>query len=209
MDLAILPLAVTMMAGPQIMSALMLTTSKRPVTNSLAFVIAVLLTASVGVFLYSLVGTALHQLIALRDQSGPTTAAKITQLVLVGILVLLAFKAFRGRKTAKQPKWMESLINARPKKAFKIGVLLIFLMPTDIVVMLTVGVNLTSNHLHFSAALPFLLVTALIAALPLLVYLLFYRKARTLMPKARDWMLYHSWLINIFVYALFIYLILK
>lgn len=208
MHLEILPLAITMMAGPQIMSALMLTTSKRPVVNSLAFVVAVFLTATAGVFLYSLVGSALGQAIALRNQSGPTGLAKGIQLTLVGVLVVLAIRSFIHRKTATSPKWMEALVEATPKRAFTLGVTLIFLMPTDIVAMLTVGVNLASNNLHITDALPFLLLTTLIAALPLLAYLLFYRKAQTLMPKVRDWMQHNSWLINILVYGLFIYLLL-
>jgi hypothetical protein len=197
-----------MMAGPQIMSAVMLTTSKRPISNSLAFVTAVFVTASVGVFLYSLIGNAIGQAVSLHDESGPSAVAKCIQLGLVGLLVWLAIKSFLGRKTAKQPKWMDTLIDATPKKAFTLGATLIFLMPTDIIVMLTVGVNLASNNLSLIDAWPFLLLTTLIAALPLLTYLLFYRRAQTLMPKARDWMQQSSWLINIFVYAIFIFLIL-
>jgi hypothetical protein len=48
----------------------------------------------------------------------------------------------------------------------------------------------------------------LIAALPLLGYLLFHRRARTAMPKVRDWMNSHAWLVNIIVYCIFIVLIL-
>lgn len=208
MYLEILPLAITMMAGPQIMSALIFVTSKRPLANSLAYIAAVFLTASVGVFLYSLVGNIVGQAIDLNDQSGPTGWAKVIQLALVGVLIGLAIKSFLGRKTATQPKWMSSLIDASPKRAFTLGLTLIFLMPTDIAVMLTVGINLASNNLEFTDALPFLLLTTLIAALPLIAYLLFYRRAVHFMPKVRDWMSYNSWLVNMFVYALFIYLIL-
>lgn len=208
MDLQILPLAITMMAGPQIMSALILTTSKRPISNSLAFIAAVGLVASVGVFLYSLIGGAISSVVPLGESSEPTTAAKIIQLALIAILVWLAIKSYLGRATTKQPKWMDSLIDAGPKRAFILGATLIFFMPTDIITMLTVGINLSSNNLNFSAALPFLLLTIFIASLPLMAYLLFYRRAKTFMPKVRGWMSLNSWLINIFVYVLFIYLII-
>ena len=208
MNLQILPLAITMMAGPQIMSALMLTTSKRPVVNSLTFVGGVALTASVGVFLYSLIGSVIDQFISLGSGSEPSTAAKVIQLILVALLVFLSVKSYRGRATSAQPKWMGSLMEASPRRAFVMATDLIFLMPTDIVTMLTVGINLTSNNLPFSAAIPFLLLTTLIAALPLIIYLLFYRRAKTFMPKVRDWMQSNSWAINIAVYLLFIYLVL-
>jgi small neutral amino acid transporter SnatA (MarC family) len=45
----ILPLAITMMAGPQIMSAIVFVTSERGVKNSTAFVLGVLLATTIGV----------------------------------------------------------------------------------------------------------------------------------------------------------------
>jgi hypothetical protein len=51
--------------------------------------------------------------------------------------------------------------------------------------------------------------TIFIAALPVLSYLLFHRRAVRAMPKVRDWMNTHSWLVNIIVYIIFILLILS
>jgi hypothetical protein len=74
--------------------------------------------------------------------------------------------------------------------------------------MLTVGVNLKHNEASPVAALPFIAATLLIAALPLLLFLLFRRRAQRLMPRVRDWMNASSWLLNILVYGVFIVLIL-
>jgi Sap, sulfolipid-1-addressing protein len=87
------------------------------------------------------------------------------------------------------------------------GFILIFLMPTDIASMLTVGVNLQQNGHSLIDALPFLALTLLIAALPLLAYLLLGRRAKEAMPKVRDWMSANSWLVNIIVLGIFIVLI--
>jgi hypothetical protein len=81
------------------------------------------------------------------------------------------------------------------------------LMPSDIIIMLTVAVNLEQNDLGLVAALPFIGATVLIAALPLLLYLLFYRRAQRLMPQVRDWMNTHSWLVNVIACVIFIALI--
>jgi hypothetical protein len=62
--------------------------------------------------------------------------------------------------------------------------------------------------LGFGAALPFIGATVLIAAFPLLLYLLFQRRAKRLMPKLRDWMNSTSWMVNIIVCGVFILLIL-
>jgi Sap-like sulfolipid-1-addressing protein len=75
--------------------------------------------------------------------------------------------------------------------------------------MLTVGVNLQHNDSSFTQAVPFLAATVFIAALPLLGYLLFRRRAQVAMPKVRDWMGNNSWLVNIIVIGIFIVLILS
>jgi hypothetical protein len=87
-------------------------------------------------------------------------------------------------------------------------VVLITLMPGDIVVLATTGLHLQSENQSYTAALPFIGLTTLIAALPLLFYLLFRKRAQVAMPKARTWMNENSWLVNIGVYAIFIALIL-
>jgi protein-S-isoprenylcysteine O-methyltransferase Ste14 len=81
-------------------------------------------------------------------------------------------------------------------------------MPGDSIVMLTVAANLQQNGVGFVAALPFIAATLLVAALPLLFYLLFHRGAQRLMPRVRKWMNTHSWLVNIIVCIVFIALIL-
>ena len=57
--------------------------------------------------------------------------------------------------------------------------------------------------------MPFIAATILIAALPVLAFLLFRRRAQRVMPKVRDWMNTNSWLVNIIVYVIFILLILS
>ena len=82
------------------------------------------------------------------------------------------------------------------------------MFPSDFIVLVTVGVNLAQNNASLLAALPFLALTIFIAALPVLFYLLFHRRAQGVMPKVRDWMNTNSWLVNIIVYVIFIWLIL-
>ncbi len=104
---------------------------------------------------------------------------------------------------------MGALQTADPGRAFKTGMLLIWLMPSDLVIMLTVGVNLAHNGVSPISALPFVAATTLVAALPMLAYLLFHRRAERLTPKVRDWMNANSWLVNIIAYVAFIVLILS
>jgi Sap-like sulfolipid-1-addressing protein len=209
MNAEILPLAITMMAGPQIMSAIVLVTGERPVRTSIAFVAAVGLAAGLGILLFTVLAGAFGgELSSDQDSSSPSTAAKVVQIGLVVLLILAAIKAYLGRETAEPPKWMGTLQTASPWKAFRLGALLILLMPSDVVIMLTTAVNLESNGSSLLDALPLVGATALIAALPLIVYVTLGKRGAELMPKLRDWMNRNSWLVNIFVYVLFIALIL-
>jgi hypothetical protein len=208
LDTAILPLAITMMAGPQILSAILIVIGKHPVSASIAFVAAVGLGAATMVFVWILIAGALGDGIELRESSEPTTAGKVIPIVLVALLIAAGVKSYLGRETAEPPKWLGKLQEVRPLAAFGIGFLLISIFPSDFVITMTTGIHLESEGESFTAALPFVAATTLIAALPLAFYLLFRRRAVTAMPKLRDWMNDNSWLVNIFVYALFIVLVL-
>ena len=208
MNLAILPLAITMLAGPQIMSAIIFVTSRKPVRTSAAFITGVAIAASVGVLISITVASLLDSNLSLGDFSDNGSTGHIVQYLLVGLLVALAIKNYVRRETLEPPRWLGTLQSADPKRAFSVGFLVILLMPSDAIVLLTVGVNLTQNNAGLLAALPFIVATVLVAALPLLLYLLFYRRAQRLAPKIRDWMNAHSWLVNIIVCGVFILLIL-
>ncbi|HEX5568377.1 MAG TPA: GAP family protein [Streptomyces sp.] len=207
-SLQILPLAITMMAGPQILSAIVLVTAPKAVRVSLAFLAGVAVAATVGTALARGLAALLGNAVELGASSDNGSAGQIIQYVLVGLLVLAALRNWRDRATVEPPKWLGTLMTAGPRKAFTVGLLVILLMPSDILVMLTVGVHLEQSGSNFTAALPFIALTLLVAALPLLALVLFHRRAETAMPAFRDWAKTHSWLINIIVCLIFIALIL-
>lgn len=207
MDLQILPLAVTMMMGPQIMSAVILVTTVQAVRASLAFLLGVATATTVGVAItrgiFALIGDTVVP-------SGYRSGTPVT-LIQVGLVVLLlaaTVKNYVRRETIEPPKWLTTLMAANPRKALTTGLLVILLMPSDILVMLTVGANLERNHAGLVAALPFIAATVMIAALPLLALLLFRRRAERAMPQVRKWMNSHSWVVKIVTCLIFIALIL-
>jgi threonine/homoserine/homoserine lactone efflux protein len=208
MDLDILPLAITMMVGPGIMADIVLITAPKPVKVSAAFIAGVAIATTAGVLVALVIASLLGGSVSLGDPSNEGSIGNVIQYLLVGLLVFLAIKSYVQRETVEPPRWMGALQNADPRRAFKTGLLLIWVMPSDIIIMLTVGVNLAHNDAGFLAALPFIAATALVAALLVLLYLLFHRRAQRLMPKVRDWMNANSWLVNIFAYVAFIALIL-
>jgi hypothetical protein len=204
MSSAILPLAVTMMAGPQEMSAILFVTHPSPVKVSLAFLTGVTVAMVLETSILYLIAGAVD--LGSSDDTG--SSGTIIQLVLAGLLALLAIRTYLHRETIEPPKWLGGMMEASPTKALTTGFLLILVMPTDIATMVTVAVNLQHNDSSLIEALPFWGLTLLIAALPILSYLLLGERAKRAMPKVRDWMLDNSWLVNIIVLGIFIVLIL-
>src|SRR5215212_1716637 len=208
MTLQILPLAITMNAGPQIMSAIIFITASKPLKLSAAFLAGVAIAVTGGVIITYTLATLLGNSISLGDPSSKGSLGHIIQYLLVGLLVFLSIKNYVRRETIEPPRWLGALQNAGPRTAFTTGLLLLSVFPSDLVILVTVGVNLAQHNASLLGAVPFIAATILIAALPVLSYLLFHRRAQQVMPKVRDWMNTHSWLVNIIVYVVFIVLIL-
>jgi hypothetical protein len=208
MNLAILPLAITMNAGPQIMSAIIFVTAPKPLKLSAYFLAGGVIALTAGVTLTYTLATVFGNGVSLGDHSDTGSLGNIIQYVLVGLLVLLSIKSYLGRETSEPPRWLGALQNAKPRTAFTTGLLLLSVFPSDLIILVTVGVNLAQQNASLLGAMPFIAATILIAALPVLSYLLFRRRAGQAMPKVRDWMNTHSWLVNIIVYVVFILLIL-
>ena len=190
------------------MSAIIFVTTPKPVKVSVPFIAAVAIAVTVGVLITRTLAALLGNSVSLGDPSNAGSLGHIIQYLLVGLLVALAVKNYVNRETIEPPRWLGTLLTADWKTALKTGLLLILLFPSDVIVLLTVGINLEHNDLGLVAALPFIAATTLIAALPLLLYLLFHRRAQRLMPQMREWMNTHSWLVNIIACVIFIVLIL-
>jgi Sap, sulfolipid-1-addressing protein len=208
MSLSVNPLAITMNAGPQIMSAIIFVTTPKALKLSAYFLIGVVIAVTAGVTITYTLASVLGGSISLGDPSDSGSIGNIIQYVLVGLLVILSIRSYLTRATSEPPRWLGTLQNAKPRTAFMAGLLLLSIFPSDFVVLITVGVNLAQHNVGLVAALPFIEATILIAALPVLSYLLFRHRAQRLMPKVRDWMNTNSWLVSIIVYVIFILLIL-
>jgi hypothetical protein len=209
MSLAVIPLAITMNAGPQIMSAIIFVTAPKALRLSAYFLAGVVIAVTVGVTVTYTLATVLGSGVSLGNPSDSGSLGNIIQYLLVGLLVFLSIRSYVNRETSEPPRWLGAMQNAKPTTAFMAGLLLLSVFPSDLVILMTVGINLAQNDASLLGAVPFVAATILIAALPVLAYLLFHRRAVRAMPKVRDWMNTHSWLVNIIVYVIFILLIVS
>lgn len=204
-----MPLAVAMTAGPPLVAAVLLITGRQPVKTSLAFLAGALVMGVLGVALAMLAAEAFDALKNLQSGDEPSTFAFRLQIGLVLLLIAAAFKTFVNRHDSEMPEWLERLQTTSPAGAFKTAVIVYGVMPTKIATMLTVGINLSANDFPLSAAWAFWALALTILSLPLLAYLIFRARAERVMPKLRDGLAANSWAVKVFVYALFIWLILK
>jgi hypothetical protein len=93
MNIQILPLAITMMAGPQIMSAIIFVTAPKPVKVSASFIASVAIATTFGVAIALAVVTLLGNSITLGDSSDSGSTGHTIQYLLVGALVTFALKS--------------------------------------------------------------------------------------------------------------------
>lgn len=206
MDLAILPLAITMLAGPGLIADFIFATNQRPIQASAFFTVGFALAVTVGVFAAATLAGALGE--QLNSDPNTSTSPTTLQLILVALLILLSLRSYKNREKIQPPKWLGKLQEAKPSRAFTVAFLLVFLMPIDLLIMFTVGLHLEGKDLPFTAALPFLGLTTLLAGLPLLALLVLGKRANSAVAVFRAWMNDNTWLVNIIVYLIFVFIIL-
>jgi threonine/homoserine/homoserine lactone efflux protein len=192
----ILPLAIVMIAGPQILSAIFLATSQGWKRNSAAYILG----AAVSI---SLVVTAAYLLGEGASDEGASNDT--LYVVILVLLVAAALHTFLTRKKAKDPpKWMGRLQTAQPRFSFRLGFLLLGVFPTDILTSLAVGGYLVSQEAPLWNFLPFLGLTLFLLAVPALLIVAMGERAQTFLPRLRDWMDENAWVVNEVVIVFFI-----
>ena len=194
----ILPMAFVMIAGPQILSAIFLATSESWRRNSAAYVAGAALSITLIVTIAFFVGSGASDAGASHDT---------LDIVVLVLLVAAALDKFIRRKQSKPPKWMGKLETAHARFSFRLGFLLLGVFPTDILTSWAVGTYLSNHGDPWWHLLPFVLLTLLLLGLPALLILIFGQRAQAFLPKARDWMDTHSWVVSEIVIVFFIVIV--
>ena len=202
---SILPLALTVMLGPQILVAILLVTTKKPVQSSLVYILAVTLTiictTTLAYFIISISG--------IHHVSHGGGKGSILKYILVGLLAFAMIRTFINRKKlTAMPKWMSNITTSSLKRIFVIGVMLIAFVPTDIAMALTVGGFIVHSNGVLSDAIPFFSLVTLIASIPLIMFLSMGKRGEQNMERINTWLNSHGWVVNMIIYPLFIYLLL-
>jgi hypothetical protein len=202
----VLPLAIVMIAGPQILSPIFLATSEQWRANSTAYVLGAALSISLVVVIAYLLGN------SLGGDGGGLLGARAQELLYAVVLVLLLYAAvetYRKRNVAEPPEWMGKLTNATPRFSLKLGFLVLGVFPTDVVTSISVGTYLAANGAPVTDAAGFVLLTLFLLALPSLSVFVLGERAEAALPEIRDWMGDNSWIISEAVIGIFVVLVLQ
>lgn len=198
-----------MVAGTQIVLAIVLATSENPFKKSVAYITGFGVSVAIGIAIAMLLSHFLHE--NLGSSSTPKGKSTTERNIEIGIAVLLmleSIRIYRNRANSKPSKLLDGIQSATPSATFKIGILMILAAPADIMVMLTVGLNIIRTGHTYLAALPFIGLTLLLLAAPLLARLALGHRGDAAMSNLRTFMHEKSWAVNIAVCALFIILLL-
>ncbi len=193
----VLPMAVVMVAGPQIISALLLATSAQALRDSAAFIAGASLATTIGV-------TAAYLLSSTFAAFVMGSRSDVIDYGVIILLLILIVIVFRKRRDTRPPKWMSELQTANRRFSFNLGFLLFLLMPGDIVTMITVGAYVAHHGSPWWHTLPFVLLTTLFVGIPLVVLLLLGKRANIVLPRIGDWIDTNSWIVNEIVIGFFL-----
>jgi hypothetical protein len=196
----LLPMAFVMIAGPQILTAIVLATSDRWRSDSAAFLVGAALSITIVVTVAYLVATG-------ADHAGASHHS--LDIAVLVLLVAAMIHAYLKRAESKPPKWMSKLASATPRVSFTLGFLLLGVFPTDILTSSAIGIYLRAHHDPWWHCVGFIALTLLLLALPALFLVALGSRANELLPKVRDWMTTDSWVVNEIVFAFFVALVIS
>jgi peptidoglycan/LPS O-acetylase OafA/YrhL len=193
--LTLLPMAIVMIAGPQILSAIFLATSEKWKQNSIAYVLGAALSITIIASAAFFIG---------GGKPGGSDGNATIYWVVLGLLLVAMLRTYLKRGESEPPKWMGKLQEASPGFSFRLGFLLLGIFPTDIITSVAVGSSLAANGDPWWHLFPFVALTLMLLASPLLVLLLMGERGQALLPKVRQWMTDNSWVVNELVLLLFV-----
>ncbi|MCZ7377661.1 GAP family protein [Micromonospora sp. WMMC250] len=202
--LTILPLAVVMVAGSQLVVAVFLASSNRPRAASLGFLGGAGLVVTAGVTVSWLLTRWVGGLAADASAvAGKVDRGPAIDLVVLVLLVCLAVVVWVRRNRSGPPRWLGSIERAEPRQAMRLGALLFVVTPTDDLTMAAVGASVARHNLPWWHLVPFVLLTVFLLAVPLLALLLLGDRAARTLARMREWAEGHAWIVNEIVIAFF------
>ncbi len=199
--LSVLPLIAVMVAGPQIVSAIFLATSRHWARNSAAFIVgaafSISLVTSIAYVITRLAGAA-------AGGTGHSSVRNGIDIAVVVLLVILAAAVFRRRGRSEPPGWMGRLETATWPLSFALGFVLLGVFPSDLITSIAVGTHVAGHGDPWWHTSVFVVFTLVLLAVPVLLTALLGSRAAVILPTIRDWMNRNSWVVSEIVIVFFL-----
>jgi threonine/homoserine/homoserine lactone efflux protein len=189
---------------PIIASVLLLGTPLGRV-NGPAFVLGCALgTAAVGAIVLVVAAGA-----SASEDGAPATWVSVLQLVLGLLLLLVAFRQWRGRpragQTAPAPKWMSALDGFGPPKALGAGVVLTALNPKNLILTIAGATAIAQTGItggeQAVALAVFVLIGCAGVATPVAIAFVMGDRSRDVLDGIKDWMARNNTVITVVILA--------
>jgi threonine/homoserine/homoserine lactone efflux protein len=184
----VLPIALGIAASPfPIIPAILLLFTPRARATSSSF----LLGWVVGILVATGAFALLAEVLDTRDQ--PATWASWARIVLGAVLVVLGVRQWLGRRAKEStPQWMQSLADATPGAALRLGLVLSAANPKILLLAAAGGLaigssDLASGGVALAVAL-FAVVASSTVAIPVLLYLILGERILGPLGAVRDWL---------------------
>jgi threonine/homoserine/homoserine lactone efflux protein len=191
-----LPIAVGVLISPMpIVAVVLMLVSRKATANGFSFLLGWIVgIAALGSIVLLVAGA------ATPAESGPPTWASVVKIVLGVLLLLLAFKQWRGRPRAgvapETPRWMSAIDAFTPVKAFGLAVLLGAVNPKNLLLVVSgaaaIAAATSQTGEQLGALAVFVVVASVGVAAPVVIYLAMGARAATLLDELKTWMIQNN-----------------
>jgi len=204
-----LPLAIGIAISPlAIVAVILILTTPRARTNGLAFLGGWLLALAVvgGVVL------AVTDAAESADSSGPRTIVAVLTIALGVLLLVLAWRGFRGRpapgEEAPLPKWMAALDRFTPVRSLAVAALFAGVKPKNLILTATAAAGIAGSGLGGAQQVVVLLLLILVASVgiiaPVAVYFLMgEEKSARVLGGWKTWLVANNSTVMIVLFVVF------
>ncbi len=189
----ILPMAVGVAISPlPIIAVILMLVTGQARVNGPAFVLGWLIgLAVIGILVIGIAGGA-----GANSGGAPATWVLVLELVLGGLLLLVALRQFRGRprdgEGAAMPRWMGAIDTFTPGKALGAGVLLSSLNPKNLLLAVGAAATIAGTGIDTGqqaiAYAVFAIIATIGVATPVVMFFALGDRAPALLERMKGWM---------------------
>jgi threonine/homoserine/homoserine lactone efflux protein len=193
----ILPMAIGAAISPiPIIGVVLMLVTSRARTNGPTFIVGWLL----GLAIVGAIGLTVAGAAGASDDGSSSDGADTFQIVLGGILIVLALRQWRSRPKAGEdtpmPKWMASVDDFTALKSAGLGVVLSAVNPKNLILALAAATTIATTDISGAdqviAYAIFSAIATLGVAIPVVIYFAMGEKAGPILEDVKTWLAHHN-----------------